>query len=395
MNNLLVSFCNIFPPNLALAIYNLKDGSFNWIFFPQIKEKILGATGICFEEDSYFVLLQMGNNRSLLVRLDINLVPQYYYNLKALDAHSIIFYNDSLFIVNSAKNGINRARLDNSKNILREEEYWRYSNDDNDLFHVNSIAEMGGDLYVSMFGLKDQKGWLYSQSGKIINISKNEVVYDGLFHPHSLRNINGVLYFLESRRGLVHTLNLRYEHKIFMNIEGYLRGIAGDNNFIYVGVSASRRRSKSTGTVNTLPNSEPDKINSFIYCVEMNVDTVSPYKKVLTAFGKEIYDLQLLDSKSCYELVCKKEDAIMTRINSYEDEYFCLSETSKRELAEKENELAGVRIELARKETELETILNSTTWRIIQKYLSLVKKLTQKDGLHGRIFRGLYRKKGD
>jgi tetratricopeptide (TPR) repeat protein len=327
MANLLVSFCNVFPPGLGLGLYNFESDDYTWIDISIVSEACLGVDGICWRDNSFWVLLQLApGGVSGLVMIDSDLNVRRSYKLtNTRDAHSLIPYQDGFFVTDTMRNRLNFVYID-SNGVLHESEYWRYCDEQTDVVHLNSVAQLNGDVYVSVFGPKPPEGWAFAANGQIINVSKNKVICDGLAHPHTLMEVEGMLYWLESRKGLVHRFSERDGHQIVLHLDGYLRGLTYDDKYLYVAASALRRRSRSTGVMSLPPSENPEDLHSWIYRIDRK--TLQPVeKRKLTAFGAEIYDLAIVKQNrpSCYPQA-KKADAVVQRIWKYEDEYFKLKD---------------------------------------------------------------------
>ena len=205
MSKLMISFCNVFPRGLALGIFDFDTAAFRWVDLSSINgnEKIAGITGVSFYKNRsmrYWFTTQSENSSTALVTLDKGFNLDKIYRLsETRDAHSLVPFEDGLLVTHTQANRINRIQLGgDDANVLIESEYWRYSDEQIDTVHVNSLAVVNSEVYVSLFGNKPKEGWAYARNGEIINISKNRLVCSNLFHPHSLLNIDGMLYWLES-----------------------------------------------------------------------------------------------------------------------------------------------------------------------------------------------------
>lgn len=285
---LLVSFCNVFPGDLALGLLEYNKQNLSWLHLDKSMESIKGVTEITSDGDNYYCLVQLENKSGLCV-LDKNLNQKHFYSLiDTNDAHSIMSYHDGFLVTDTSKNRINFISILNGK--LKEKPFWKYGEEITDQYHINSIARVNDKIYASMFGKKSHKGWAFSKSGKIIEISNDEIICDNLNHPHSLTTIDGSLYCLESGSSKI----LKFSNntkKMVLKLQGYLRGITFDKNNFYVAASAIRKKSRSTGTTNVLQSSNEDDFHSWIY----KIDRISLlFEKIdLTSFGAEIFDLAI------------------------------------------------------------------------------------------------------
>ena len=247
MSNLLVSFPNVFPYGLGLGSYDFDTSSFRWIDLAQADRPLLGVAGTCRCGDNYWALPQLDfGGISGLTRLDLDLHSTGHYPLvQTRDAHSLIADGAGFLVTDTGANRLNLVRLGEDGQVY-EEEFWRACQGDEDLVHLNSVARLDGDLHVSVLGPRPEEGWSHAQGGKIINITRNEVVCGDLHHPHTLVVHEGALYWLESRRSRIHRYSRCGGHEVLLELQGYLRGLTFNERFMYVGASALRRRSRST-----------------------------------------------------------------------------------------------------------------------------------------------------
>jgi Domain of unknown function (DUF4915) len=106
--------------------------------------------------------------------------------------------------------------------------------------HLNDLYAHGNSLYVSMFSLSGNwKRGVYD--GGILEVDietlqiKGPVITD-LWMPHSPVVLNGNLCYCDSMRGSVHNTTW----KSITRFNGFVRGIAHDGEFYYVGQSMHR-----------------------------------------------------------------------------------------------------------------------------------------------------------
>jgi Domain of unknown function (DUF4915) len=332
MTKLMFSFCNIFPSGLALGIFDFDTSAFKWVDLSSIdvEEKIQGVTGLCFYKNRstrYCFTTQYENCRSSLVMLDKDFNLDKIYRLsETRDAHSLVPFEDGLLITDTGGNRINRIQLGGDANFLCESEYWQYSDEQTGRVHVNSVAVFNNEVYVSLWGTEPEKGWTYARSGKIINISKNRLVCNSLFQPHSLLAIDGMLYWVESGTGKVFRYSETEGREVVMKLSGYVRGITYDDKYLYIASSAVRQQYRSTGTLNVAP-SNPDDMHSWIYRISR--EDLKVQRQELTFYGAEIFDLVLLDDKIQLDAYTAIDPIppILRRLWRYDQEYLNLKES--------------------------------------------------------------------
>ena len=199
MTQLLISFCNVFPKGLALGIYDYDKEEFGWIDFHKINENVMGSNGISSYNEKYYVVtqLQVGGVSGLVAFNKQDLQILDIHRLKeSNDAHSLIAHDNGFLIADTGKNRLVKITLTNRDTEINETEFWSYNNDGKDTVHLNSMAKLGNEIFVTIFGTKPQEGWKKAKFGKIINITTNQTVFENLHHPHSITVIDEKLLLL-------------------------------------------------------------------------------------------------------------------------------------------------------------------------------------------------------
>lgn len=365
-SKLIVSFCNVSTKGLALGIYDYEDDDFNWINLSK-QNDINGVTGITFSKDRLWFLVQKVGGGSELRTINNNFELEKIYPLqKTKDAHSIIPFDDGFLVNDSMHNRVNKLEVINNKDEVKEIEFWKYKTVLYDRDHINSICKKNNKIFVSMIGTKHEQGWKFTISGKILEIMENNLIYENLHHPHTLTTIGNDMYWLESRTGNVHKFSEKQEHEIVLKLDGYIRGMAFDENYLYIGSSARRRRSKSSGTRNVPEAISTDDAQSWVYRVDRK--TLEFQRKSLAIFGEEIYDLMIFNKEYHFS---KKDNPIIQRLWKYQDEI----EDYKNKLIQS----SQIERKLKNTEKELSNIKNSQTWKLLQNYLRFRKFFNRKN----------------
>lgn len=292
---LLVSFCNVPYGQFQLGVYDFDLDDLAWVDLTAFDERFgnpgKGIDCIYRAEDSYWILPQVEfGGVSSLCELDFDLKVRQTHLLKeTADAHHLIPHKNGFLITDTQRNRVLFAHIEGEQ--LLEKEYWRGHPSDEDALHINGIARYEGDIYVSNFGPKPEGGWSSAQEGSILNVDKNEALWSGLKHPHSPTSALGALWWLESKTGVL------FKHadgktEPFLQLEGYVRGLAFDDKNAYIGVSARRRISRSTGAVIPTDDATSASANCGVYRVNL-ADKTFEYRP-LTLWGSEIYDVEPL-----------------------------------------------------------------------------------------------------
>ncbi len=307
--NILISFCNTIdtPGYPNLGVINIETKEFNVIALPpEINQT--GMLGLALSSKYLFAGLQHvdggveGYNSppALLIfnRLDLKLVSSYRLTL-VKDIHSFLLLKDekTLYIVSSGTDDIIRLHFEDS-NVISEEIFWSPSLEDykEDTFHINSINAHKGDILVSGFGLKEiPDDWNSAHNGFIYNVTRGKEIISGLEQPHSIDVIGNHIAFCESR-----TKKIRFigEERSLV-LPGYARGLCHHDDHLYVGTSASRKKSKSTGkpTIGTAISPGGCTIS------QVNVKTLEiGHSWDLNDYAVEIYELMLVPDVSLWPL---------------------------------------------------------------------------------------------
>lgn len=118
--------------------------------------------------------------------------------------------------------------------------------------HVNDLCVHNDSLYVSMFSVSGN--WKIGMfDGVILEFDLEEPkiippVATNLWLPHSPTMINGILCYTDSMRGKVYVGS----QKVMTQFNGFVRGIAYDGEFYYVGQSMHRYVNRRLGTTNNI-----------------------------------------------------------------------------------------------------------------------------------------------
>jgi hypothetical protein len=365
MRAVLVSFCNVSPSDFILGAYDFENDTFLWIDTTSVAPGSAGATGIAVANEHYWVMRQ--TLPSSIIKLDDQFKATAVYFLPiSRDAHSLMSFNGGFLVADTGRNCVNFARLSDDGSTIVESEFWRQcQSNDKDEMHVNSMCAVSREVYVSFFGERPANGWQSSQKGKIVNIHTGEVVCDNLQHPHTLVLWYGDIYWLESKAGQLHKYTPGGKHKVTLQLDGYLRGLVFDDDFIYIGASAVRRKSRSTGTLNQIASDNPDNFHSWIYRVSQRTGEVE--RRNMTGFGAEIYDLFPVPAMPVETTEFSSAYSLADRLWRLEDD--CEAWQKRTQQCESElpllhgkNEL--LENELIRVKAELDHIRGTVWWRI-------------------------------
>lgn len=251
----LVSFCNVRGragggPSLALVTVRGEELWLRWIPIKK-KVRLAGATGLCFWNGMVCAVHQGGpETLAGFVILDPNrdFAPVSEGVLPS-DPHSVCNRDGELYFAVTGRDRVYRAAYDSSLMEWRTEPYWLFpeSSGLKDENHVNAIGFVDEELCVSGSGKKvPGRKWDSATRGFLYNVDRGEHVMKGVNHPHSLLADSGTVWTCESRENRL----ISREGDSYEMPSSYLRGLAADENYFYLGSSKRRDVSKSTGEVN-------------------------------------------------------------------------------------------------------------------------------------------------
>ena len=241
----------------------------------------------------------------------------------ARNLHSILHRPDerAVYVTSAHNDTLFRYQLDESgtRVVTTDEVYCadpRRRGEDR--YHLNSVTEWNGDLYVTMFGTKEGATNRDRRNGCVVRVAGGEVIAEGLYHPHSLYALDDSLLVVESQARAVRRIAGRAT-AAWSIAGGYPRGIiATGPQTIWVGVSSLRRESSSLGTPNVIDSSSPLDFRTRL--VEIDLATGRVGRTVdLTDLGAEIFEVRALPAGAAF--VPSPERGLSERIDALETSY--------------------------------------------------------------------------
>ena len=314
--SLLISFCNqASTPHLSLLLVDEKNPTnTQWINLPDRAYRHFGgATGLATDERFIYAVGQIPSGNTELLIFDKNLVLKAIHPLAQVrDGHSICIKDEKLYITSTGSDQVFEISISDDFKNISEEVFWT-SPDRNpekqDNIHINSMTMINGALHISAFGKKVDDNWKSTKKGYCLNIENNEYLAEGIFHPHTLLEINGNAIVCESQTG---SLWLKKEGSDSINkqieLGGYIRGLAFDGEYYYVGRSADRKVSRSTGKANVKIN---ESKTSALLKLDKNFELIEEFS--LEGLCSEIYDILHLAN-----IKVKPEDTLRIRTSQLE-----------------------------------------------------------------------------
>jgi hypothetical protein len=296
-----VSFCNQHStPKLAACVVDLDTDERAWLPVPDSFDR--GAAGISQIDDDLLVACQPGG----VVRYGLDLQPVAMLPTpNARNLHSILYRaaDHSLYVTSAHNDTLFRYHLDESgTDVVATDEVYCADAERRaqDRYHLNSVTEWRGDIYVTQFGPADGPTHKHRRNGRLIRVKDREVVADGLYHPHSAYAHGDDLLVVESQARVVRRVAGGPE-TAWEIAHGYPRGIvAGGDGRVWVGVSAMRRESSSLGTPNVITSSSPVDFQTRLVELDLTSGTIGRTID-LTLLAAEVFDVRALPAEAKFE----------------------------------------------------------------------------------------------
>jgi len=296
-HSILISFCNLPKPSKQpILCLKIPVGTKEAISASPVNlgygKPINSATGLTVGAGKLFALFWAEGKFLIATLRQSDLSPIYYQELPEIqDGHSILATDMHLYVVSTGTDEVIRYDI-LDKELNNPMVFWRASESGKDTHHVNSIINQGNELFVSAFGPKTNTLWASASNGYIHNITKNIRIKESIYHPHSLSERHGQLYYCESSTRSFCALD-----GPILKLEGYTRGIGWLSDEL-VGISSSvgRRISKSTGLIAN--SADPGTLEGKSNLVVRNITDHKVIVDIdLSKFGPEIYDILVFNDE--------------------------------------------------------------------------------------------------
>lgn len=301
--HVLISFCNVTAGAPALALLDLASGAVRVPAVPRRISEVGGVAGLAVSDDYIYAVTQRSNpvGRAsgelpgpsyLLIfdRADLSLRTEYRCT-SVVDAHSICAVDGELYVVSTGTDEVVRLGLRGAE-VVAEETFWRPepAGPHVDLHHLNAIYRWRGELLVSAFGKKSGSQWSSATDGFIVNLCTGERLASGIYHPHSLLDLDDSLAYCESSTMTTRVLDAERSQRL----PGYTRGLCRVGDALLVGTSKGRRVSKSTRALTN--RGDPGVLEGRCTVARLSAASFEVQQVVdLEPFGWEVYDLAPVD----------------------------------------------------------------------------------------------------
>ena len=219
------------------------------------------------------------------------LAPEATYATSQSDTHDVVWGKDGLWAVNT------RASTLGLIGASGFEPRWRPPFVSNpapeDRCHLNGVAMQDGQpQYATAFGRTDtQEGWRNKKTsgGVLLDVPTGEVVVGDLPMPHSPRVYDDELYMLLSATGeVVRVDRARGGYEVVSRLPGFVRGMARQGDYLFVGLSKIRT---SSATFGDLPIAETSQFCG-IAVIDFSNGQTAAHLRYETGV-EEIYDVQI------------------------------------------------------------------------------------------------------
>jgi hypothetical protein len=292
--DLLVSLCNRDEEHPEAVVF--VDTVAGTTLPVDLPEKGLGAMGLALLGPYLFVVVRLGRpagelERSRLYALAADsLTPLAEYDFElGRDVHSLYPLQGALYAVSTGTDELLRLTLD-GPDVVAEEVHWRpdSSAPRADVHHLNSLYFYDGALVVSGFGARPEGAdWKDARAGGLWHLGRGERFGPSLYQPHSMIARGRQLLVCESPRRLIRAL----DGSDAVALSSYTRGLALEDEDVWVGLSQGRQQSKSSGVIHNLaaPEGTPTGECGLVRLGGerlLEKETLS-----LERFGREVYEL--------------------------------------------------------------------------------------------------------
>lgn len=181
-------------------------------------------------------------------------VPRATYYTGHLDMHDLHYGQDGLWGVNTSFSCV--CKIDSAYSFRPT---WQPHFIDalvsEDRCHLNGLAmDEGKPLYVSALGNGNAfQSWreTVTTGGIIMHLPSNTIIAEGLAMPHAPRIYDGDLYAIQSAKEEIILVDTNTgKHDVVARVPGFIRGMARQGNYLFVGTSKLRKHSSTFKKLN-------------------------------------------------------------------------------------------------------------------------------------------------
>ncbi len=246
-------------------------------------------------------VLVLSNDRSLATHYpakpntyDALYIPRATYYTGALDVHDLDWGADGhLYAVNTSFSCI--IRIDHQYSftpVWKPPFISKLASEDR--CHLNGMAmDAGRPRFVTAFNAGDTpQSWRQTlpNSGILMEVETGEILSHDLPMPHSPRLFDGRLYLLLSATGeLVEVDPQTGKRETIIRLEGFVRGLAKQGDYVFVGLSRFRKSSKTFEKIDAARKANISGI-AVVHLPSGKLAGMIQYQNSV----EEIYDVQVL-----------------------------------------------------------------------------------------------------
>ncbi len=174
-------------------------------------------------------------------------IPMVRYHTGRVDLHDVAWANSDICAVNTSFSCLIKPHQEyNFTSFWQPDFISELASQDR--CHLNGVAVVEGKIkYVTAFSTSDTiQGWRSNipEGGVIIDVDDQRMVATNLQMPHSPRVFNGKLYVLQSALGQLVTVDVESgELEVIYQRDGFARGLAKYQDYLFVGYSKLRQNS--------------------------------------------------------------------------------------------------------------------------------------------------------
>ncbi|MBK6525354.1 MAG: TIGR03032 family protein [Crocinitomicaceae bacterium] len=224
-------------------------------------------------------------------------VPRATYYTGRVDMHDLEFGTEGLWAINTSFSCL----------CLVNDEYsfipkWKppFISElvSEDRCHLNGLALVDGKpKYVTALGQgNERQSWRGNivKGGILMDVQTNEVILKDLAMPHSPRMYKGDLYMALSASGEIIKVNvLNKSYEVIKNLEGFVRGIAIIDDYMFVGMSKLRKNSSTFAKLPFAEKASESGIKVLHIPTKAYVGSL-----IFKTSVDEIYDLQIIPNNN-------------------------------------------------------------------------------------------------
>jgi len=176
-------------------------------------------------------------------------VPRATYYSGRVDIHDIAFGEKGIYGVNTSFSCLSIINQDYSFIPIWKPHFISKLTSE-DRCHLNGLVMQNGKpKYVTALGSGDEREqWRenIASGGILMEVEKNEIIFEGLAMPHSPILYKDKLYGLLSASGQLVEFNLKDEKvELIKDMQGFCRGLDIVDDYAFVGMSKLRQNSSS------------------------------------------------------------------------------------------------------------------------------------------------------